>query len=194
MNFVSQQESFLNDLEEKVSRINSYEDVSYHLKGFNLLLGNSFKYLGLLLLSPLKGLIPAIATQTLITKNMVKNLHYNMEWEVKKKMVYEAIDYSSEINRAINDLDYTSILINSTLEDVIALKERYNREFGQYGSDFPQYKDAIKKLNKIENAMLGNKLKIDLAKTRMKEKERENKNKLKMVKRLNDSQDDSSNS
>lgn len=189
--FVLQQEIFFRDLERKVSKFDSYEDISYHLKGFNQLLGNSFKYLGLLLVSPLKGLVPSIATQTIITKNMVKNLYNNLEWEEKRKMVYEAIDYSDSINRAINDLDYTSLLVESTLEDIIMLKEKYKKQFSKYGSEISQYKDVIKKLNKIENAMLGNKLKIDMARTRMKEKERENSNKLKMVKRLNNVQDNS---
>lgn len=193
MNFVLQQEEFLRDLERKVSKINSYEDVSYHLKGFNQLLGNSFKYIGLLLVSPLKGLIPSIATQTIITKNMVKNLYNNLDWEENKKMVYEAVDYSESINRAIYDLDYTSSLIDSTLEDIIMLKEKYKKQFGIYGNEISQYKEVIKKLNKIENAMLGNKLKMDIARTKMKEKEKENSAKLRMVKKLNNSQDNSSN-
>lgn len=185
--FVQKQQLFLNELEEKVSKIDSYEKVTYRLKGFNQLLGNSFKYLGLLLINPLKGLIPGIATQTVVTKNVVHNLYNNLEWEENRRMIYEAVDYSTSINSAINNLDDTSSLVNSTLDDVIRLKRKYKKEFGKYEGSFSSYNDAIKKLNKIENAVLGNKIKIDMMKTRMKEKERQNSSKLKMVKKLNGS-------
>lgn len=190
-NFVRKQELLLRDLEEKVSRIDSYERVTYKLKGFNQLLGNSFKYLGLLLVNPLKGLIPGIATQTLVTKNMIRNLYNNLEWEENRKMVYEAIDYSDSIKAAINNLDDTSLLVNSTLEDIIGLKQKYKSQFSQYENEIPGYKDAIRKINKMENAILGSKIKIELMKQRMKEKEKQNSNKLKMVKKLQDSANNS---
>ena len=185
--FVKEQELFLRELENNIFKIESHEDVTYRLKGFNQLLGNSFKYLGLLLVNPLKGLIPGIATQTLVTKNVVQNLYNNLEWEETRRMVYESIDYSSSINAAINNLDSTASLVDSTLEDIIRLKNKYMKDFSGYEGSFSSYHDAIKKINKIENAVLGNKIKIEMMRQRMKEKERENNNKLKMVKKLNDS-------
>lgn len=185
--FVLEQELFLKKLENKISHIDSREEVTYRLKGFNQLLGNSFKYLGLLLLSPLKGLIPGIATQALITRNMVSNLYKNLELEENRKMVYEAIDYSNLLNNAISNLDDTSSLIDATLSDIISLKEKYKKDFCKYEHSVSGYKDAIKKINKMENAILGSKIKIANLQAKMKEKERKNSNKLKIVKKLNDS-------
>lgn len=87
--FVKNQELILRELNEKLLSIDSYEKVTYRLKGFGQLLGNSFKYLGLLLVNPLKGLIPGIATQTLIVKNLVHNLYNTLDWEEQRKIVYE---------------------------------------------------------------------------------------------------------
>ena len=185
INFVNKQNLFLRGLEEKISKIDSYEQVTYRLKGFNRLLGNSFKYLGLLLINPLKGVVPGIVSQTLITKNVVKNLYNNLEWQENKKMVYEAIDYSSSIKIAINDLSNTSSLIDTTLEDIVLLKEKYKKEFSKYENSFSEYNEAIKKLNKIENSVLNSKIKLGMIQTRMKEKEKINDNKLKKVKELN---------
>ena len=185
--FVKQQELLLNNLDENVSKIDSYDKVTYKLKGFNKLLGNSFKYIGLLLVNPLKGLIPGIATQTLITKNLVHNLYNNLFWEENKKTIYEAIDYSNDINNAINNLDMTSFLIDSTLEEVILLKERYKKEFSKYDYAFSDYNDTIKKLNKIENSVMSSKIKIDSMKLKMKENEKLNTNRLKKIKKLNTS-------
>lgn len=183
--FVRQQELLLKDLNDKVSKIDSYEKVTYRLKGFNRLLGNSFKYLGLLLVNPLKGVVPSIAVQTITTKNMIKNLYNNLEWEEERKTVYEAIDYSSSINSMINNLDNMSLMINSTLEDIIVMKAKYVKEFSQYENSFFEYKDAIRKIEEIENFLLGNKIKVEMIQRKMMEKEKENESKLKMVKKLN---------
>ena len=184
-NFVREQELFLKELEGKISKIDSYEKVSYRLNGFNQLLSNSFKYLGLLLINPLKGLMPGIVTQTLVTKNVISNLYNNLEWEENKKIIYEAIDYSTALNAAMSNLDMTSMIIDSTLEDISKLKNKYMKDFSKYEYSFSSYRDAIKKINKMENAVLGSKIKIEKMQQRMKEKERQNENKLKMVKKLN---------
>lgn len=185
--FVKEQELFLKSLNEKVTQIDSHERIIYRLKGFNQLLGNSFKYLGLLLLNPLKGFLPSIATHTIITKNTIHNLYNNLEIEEYKKMVYEAVDYSSEINRAINSLDSTASLIDTTLDEISRLKAEYKKKFSAYEYSVYGYSDAIKKLNKIENAVFGNKIKITKMQERMKEKERQNSSKMKLVKKLNTS-------
>ena len=145
----------------------------------------SFRYVGLLMLNPLKGVIPSIATETLVTKNVVSNLYKNMKWEETKRMVYEAIDYSSEIKNAINDLDYTDKIVASTLEDIVKLKIKYNEEFKKYQGDFYEYEQVIAKINDMENKILGNKIKVEIMKKKMLEKERANVKKLQLVKDMN---------
>ena len=174
--FVLQQEKFLQQFSDEVGKINSYEKVTYKLKGFNQLLANSFKYLGLLLVNPLKGVLPGIVTQTAITKNLVHNLYNNLCYEETKTMINEAIDYSSMIDGMLNNLDSTAILVDSTLDEIIKLKNKYISEFSQYESSFSSYKETIRKLNKMENAIVGNKIKIDNLRLKMKEKEIENGN------------------
>ena len=186
-NFINEQEMFLKDLNEKIANIDSKEVVNYKIKGFNQLVGNSFKYLGLLLASPFKGLFPGIATQTVATRNVIHNLYNNLEIEEERKMVYEAIDFSSSINTAINDLDKTLNLVNATLEDISNLKNKYKIEFAKYEFSFSSYSEIIKKINKMENAVLNNKVKIELMRKKMYEKEKENSEKMKRVKKLNSS-------
>ena len=137
------------------------------------------------MLNPLKGVIPSIATETLVTKNVVSNLYKNMKWEETKRMVYEAIDYSSEIKNAINDLDYTDKIVASTLEDIVKLKIKYNEEFKKYQGDFYEYEQVIAKINDMENKILGNKIKVEIMKKKMLEKERANVKKLQLVKDMN---------
>jgi hypothetical protein len=149
------------------------------------LIGNSFKYLGLLIASPLKGLIPGIATQLVATKNVIHNLYDNLEWEETRKVVYETVDFSREITFAINDLNHASILADSTLEDVRKLKSKYVNDFSKYRYNFSEYNEIIKKINKIENAVLNNKIKLDIMSEKMKINRKSNEDKLEKVKKLN---------
>lgn len=184
-NFANEQEMMIKKLDEQLMKIDSREVVTYKLKGFNLLLGSSFKYLGLLMASPFKGLFPSITMQTIATKSIICNLYNSLEWEKESKIVYETENFSSFINSSINDFDYTLNLVNTTIDDVRRLKDKYIKEFSKDQSSFSEYGEVIKKLNKMENAILNNKIKIQLMKEKMKEKEKENDNKLKMVKKLN---------
>lgn len=189
--FVKEQELMFMNLDEKILKIDSHEEVSCKIRGFNQLLSNSFKYLGLLLLSPLKGVMPGIASQTVITKNMIQNLYSNLSVEESRKMVYDAKDFTDSLNFALNNIDNMLLLVNSTLDDIVKLKDKYNSDFRKYGNSFSNYRDTIKKLNKIENAVMGSKIKIELMYDRTKEKQKQNSNKLKMVKKLNETSNNS---
>lgn len=183
--FVREQEIILNNINDKLLQFDSHEVVNYKLKGFNQLITNSFKYLGLLLASPFKGIIPGIATQTLATKNVIYNLYNNLEWQEERKMVYETIDFSVSINIFKNDLDKTLNLVNATLEDIARLKEKYKKEFSKYEYSFTEYSEIFKKINKMENAIINNKIKINLMQEKILEKEKQNTEKMKRVKKLN---------
>ena len=184
--FVNNQNDLLKEIDANVSKIDSYEQVDYHLKGFSEIFRNTFKYFGLLMVSPLKGIIPSIATETLITGNLIKNLYKKLEWEETRTMVYEAIDYSRLISNAINDLESTSNIVDMTLDDIVHLKMKYNEQFKKYQGDFLEYREIMQKINDMENKILGNKIKIEMMKKRALEQQKANEKKLKLVKELNE--------
>lgn len=183
--FVKMQNKLLDELSEKVGKIDSYEKVEYIYDGYQKILTNSFKYIGLLLLSPLKGLIPGIATQTIVTKNVLDNLKKSLVIEEKRKMVYEAINYEAEISRAVNDMDYMTMVIDSSLSDVAELKRKYKERFKKDESSYREYQDAIKQLNKIENSIIGSKVKVEIMRERMEVNRKINEDKMVKVRKLN---------
>ena len=138
------------------------------------------------MISPLKGIIPSIATETLITGSLIKNLYNNLELEEVKRMHYDAIDYSNLIAGAINDLERTNNIVDGTLDDIVHLKMKYNDKFREYEGDFSEYHDIMNKINDMENKILGNKIKIEMMKKRAMDQKRANDKKLKLVKKLND--------
>ena len=142
-NFVYEQNQMIKTMEERINEINSYERVTYSFKGFGALLANSFKYLGLMLMNPLKGMFPNIAIQTLATRKLIGNLFDSMHLEENRRTIYEATDFSQEINLALNDIDYTEGLIDKSLDDILILKGKFKEKFEKYNSDINAYKDAI---------------------------------------------------
>ena len=183
--FTIEQNSLINQLDKEVSKIDSYEYVDYHMKGFNKLLLNSFKYIGLLLLNPFKGIFPSLAVESLITRDVVKNLYNRLQWEEERKIVYHAVDYSSVITNSIDEMDRISNIIDVSLADVLSLKNEYCKKFKRYQGDFVQYNEVIKKINKLENKLLGNKIKVEILKERVLVQKRENDKKMKLVNKMN---------
>ena len=183
--FVQEQNNILKSLSDKISKIDSREVIDYTVKGYGRYLANSFKYIGLLMLSPLRGLFPSIAVQTLVTRNTVNQLRKGIVFEEHKRMVYEATDFSNMINYGLNDLDSTGRMVDATLDDLIKLKMDYIDKFKKYQGDFLEYRDVINKINSLQENMINNKIKLEIMKDKMKQYERENNKKIELVKKLN---------
>ena len=184
--FIKEQMDMMDMLNKNMNKISSTEAVDYHLKGFGQLLINSFKYFSLLMLSPLRGMIPSIVRETVTTKNIISNLYHNLVWEEKKYRVYETVDYGNKIMDAINSVDNASRIVDETLEDIVNLKIQYNQQFKRYQGDINEYRDVIGKLNNMENKIMGNKIKMEIIKRQMKEQEKINQQKLLMIRKLNE--------
>ena len=184
--FIKQQNRLLVDLSEKVSKIDSHESVTYHLKGYGRYLFNSFKYLGLLMANPFRTLIPSIVFHTAMAGAAVQESRKGLQWEENRRMVYEGVDYFGVINQAIHDLDVTSNMVDASLYDLVRLKSEYSSKYSRYEGDFYEYGDVMRKINKMQDAMIGHKMKIEMMKNRVLEQERANKNKMKLVRKLND--------
>ena len=184
--FIKEQMDMMDMLNKNMNKISSTEAVDYHLKGFGQLLINSFKYFSLLMLSPLRGMIPSIVRETVTTKNIISNLYHNLVWEEKRYRVYETVDYGNKIMEAINSVDNASRIVDETLEDIVNLKIQYNQQFKRYQGDINEYRDVIGKLNNMENKIMGNKIKMEIIKRQMKEQEKINQQKMLMIRKLNE--------
>ena len=145
------------------------------------------------MLSPLRGLFPSIAMQTMVTRNTVNQLRKGIVFEEHKRMVYDAIDFSNTINYGLNDLDSTGRMVDANLDDLIKLKMDYIDKFKQYQGDFLEYRDVINKINSLQENMINNKIKIEIMKDKMKQYERENNKKIELVKKLNKMEEDRKN-
>ena len=184
-NFVKEQSEILKNISENVSKISSYEVVDYHIKGLNKLFLNSFKYFGLLMLHPLKVVIPSIAMETMITHNLISSAYRELKFEETKKKVYETVNYTNSLDEIINDMNRMSDNIDRGLVDLLNFKNEFCEKFSKYQYDFSDYNEVIKKINALENKMLNNKIKIEIMKNKSIEYKRVNNKKLVLVNNLN---------
>ncbi|MBQ8681897.1 MAG: hypothetical protein IJ509_03195 [Bacilli bacterium] len=182
---IERQNKYFDELMDKIDVINREEYVTRHMRGIGELLSQSLRYMGLMVLSPLAGLIPGIAMQTIATRRMIGNVYRNLHMEEIRHVNYEAVNYSYELNNHLNDVEYTENLLEDTIRDI----ERLKNDFLMfYNSKIPGYEDTLKKIEKIENKLLHNQNKVMIVKNNLKKSKKINEDKLKKVKRLNDQQ------
>lgn len=156
---------YLEKLSKKVGKIDEKTFVEYKLKGLNGLFSTSLQYIGLLTLSPLRGLIPSIAARTIATRKLVNNMINNIHYDKEEKVVYSIKNYLSEINNNIYDINNIEENINCALSDVSKLKEEFHNYFFKY--HLKDYELAYKKIEKIETDIINNKQKIGIIKEKM---------------------------
>lgn len=180
---INEQNAYLLSLNSKVEEITKKTISKTRLRGFNHLITTSLKYIGLLTLTPLKGLIPSIGARTLATRKLIKNLAKNMGYEEINTIVYSAINYESEINNNLYNLKNISANIDETLYDIKNLKEKFKQEFSN--SNLKDYEDIYKKIEAIEEQVLDNKERITFIEKQLIKSKKINRNKLIKVKKMN---------
>jgi len=182
---IEKQNEYFKELMSKVNYINKEEYVTRHLRGLGDLIAGSLRYMGLIALSPLRGLIPGIAMQAIATKRLIGNIYRNLHYEEVKHIHYETINYDSELNHHLSDVFYTEKLLDSTYRDIEKLKEDFMM---QYDSKIPGYEDTLKNILNIEKKVIHNQNKIDIIKKNLKKSKKLNEDKIILVKKMNDAQ------
>lgn len=174
-----------NSILKNVENIFKSESVEYRLKGLSDLVSSSFRYLFYLSISPFKGIFPSIAINTLITRDMIRNIKNNLELEEIRKIKYYAKDYENEINKNIYDMNNLNNLLYNTLDDISNLKKEFKDKYNKYIDKIPEYKDIYNKINKIENMVNYNLNRVKMVEKSLTKSKEKNKNKLIKIKRLN---------
>lgn len=183
MGEIERQNEYLDNLMKKLDDIDSERFVSERLVGLDLLFSQGLKFLSLKLLSPLSGFIPSIVSETLVAKNMVKSAYKNLHFERKEEIHYSAVDYEYELNNRFFDVNSVSNLIDDTIKDLGKMKSEF---LLIYNSNILGYEDTFKKIEKLEEILYRNKIKVDVIKKRINVSKRVNENKMIRVKKLNE--------
>ncbi len=180
---INRQNDYFDNLLKNINDIEKEEYTTNHLRGLGDLAAMSFKYLGLMMLNPLKGTIPGIGIQTLAARNMVVNMYHNLHFEEVKHIHYKAHDFENEINDKLNDINYTSILIDDTLKKIDMLSHDFML---QYDSNIPSYDDTLNKIQAIRHIVFRNQNKVNKIKSNLEKGKKINEEKLIRVRELNE--------
>ena len=180
---MERQNDYFERLMKDISDIKSERYITTHIRGLGDLASMSIRYLGLLMLSPLRGTIPGIGIQTLMARNMIVNMYNNIHVERVEHVRYYAKDFERDINDKLNDIDYTSLLIDDALEKIDSLSSDFML---QYQSNIPNYDDTLNKISKIRRVIVRNQNKINKIKNNFLKSKKVNEEKLIRVRELNE--------
>lgn len=184
-NFIENQNSVIDEMEKKVGKIDSYEKTITKFIGYDHLLFNNLKYVSLLLLSPLKGMFPIIATSTLATKSTIDLLMKQAHIEKRKKIVYTAEDYEKQITTNIYNVNDMDNLISMSIDDLKQVKEKLKQNKSL--SNTFEYKNVMEKIENIETILNANKNKLKHIQKKLTKYKKINNDKLVKVRKLNES-------
>ena len=175
--------TYLDELSSKIGTINKTKYTKYKLQGLNNLLSTSLKYIGLLSLTPLRGILPGIATKTYATRKLVGSIYHNLHYEKQEKIVYSFENYYSELNSRICSISTVEENIGLALQDINNLKSEFRNKFLKY--NLPEYDEAYKKIELLEEDVLTSRQKVFLMKNKLIENQKVNKETLTKVRKLN---------
>ena len=167
-----------------VNDIEAITNTTTRLVGMGEVFRSGLKYIGTVM-NPFKYTRNGIAQSTILAKRLVDNALNNVHMETRTKISYQAADYSYEIDRCLNELEYVSNTIDKSLEDITYLKNRYISELIKYKYRVPKIVKTYQDIIKLENLLLSNKRKTQMMINKTNNLELANKNKLIKVKKLN---------
>lgn len=182
-NIIQRNAKYIDELQSKIGTIDSKKYTKYKLQGLNKLLSTSLKYIGLLSLTPLRGIIPGIAARTFATRKLVNSMFHNLHYEKQEKIIYSFENYSSEINSKIFNINTIEENIDLVLSDITKLKLEFKDRFLKY--DLKEYEEAYKKIELLEEDVIKNKQKMLLIKDKLIKSQELNKETLVKVRKLN---------
>lgn len=174
---------YLDKLSSKIGTINKTKYTKYKLQGLNNLLSTSLKYIGLLSLTPLRGILPGIAAKTYATRKLVGSMYHSIHYEKQEKIVYSFENYNLELNNRICSINAVEENIDLALQDISNLKGEFKDKFLKY--NLPEYNEAYKKIELLEQDVLNSRQKVFLMKNKLIENKRTNKETLTKVRKLN---------
>ena len=180
---IAKNNKYLEELTSKINKIDKGKYVEKKLKGMNGFLSSTLRYIGLLTLTPLRGIIPGIAARTVATRKLLNEMLKNMHYETKEKVIYSAINYTSEINNKLYDIDSISDNIDGAIDDIVKLKKEFQDYFSIYNLE--EYENAYKKILLLEKNILNNKEKINIMKEKLIKNKKINNDVLTKVRKLN---------
>lgn len=175
--------NYQKELLSKINKLDKKTYTEYKLRGMEGFISTSCRYIGLLALTPLRGIVPQIGLQTKTTRKILNTMLDNMHYEKIEKTVYSAQNYINEIDNKIYNMAYVEKDLEEALSDINKLKLDFKEDFLKY--NLKEYDKTYNNILFIEQNILRNQKKIDELKISLSKSKKQNKEVLTKVKKLN---------
>ena len=180
---IKEYNEYQKELLNKINNIDIKTYTEYKLKGMDNFLSTTCRYLGLMALFPLRGIIPRIAMETKNTRKALNTMLDNIHYEKVERKTYEVGNYLNEIDNKIYSIKNVKTDLTKALFEVSKLKEEFKDEFLKYNLD--EYDIAYKKILQIEKNIFQNKNRLEEITKGLEDKKKIDVEVLKKVKKLN---------
>ena len=180
---IKEYNEYQKELLNKINNIDIKTYTEYKLKGMDNFLSTTCRYLGLMALFLLRGIIPRIAMETKNTRKALNTMLDNIHYEKVERKTYEVGNYLNEIDNKIYSIKNVKTDLTKALFEVSKLKEEFKDEFLKYNLD--EYDIAYKKILQIEKNILQNKNRLEEITKGLEDKKKIDVEVLKKVKKLN---------
>ena len=110
-------------------------------------------------------------------------MYHSLHDEKQEKIVYSFENYNLELNNRICSISTVEENIDLALQDINNLKGEFRNKFLKY--NLPEYSEAYKKIELLEQDVLNSRKKIFLIKNKLVENQKVNKETLTKVRKLN---------
>ena len=178
---IDKQNEYLAVLQRRINNIDASRVMEYRVMGTDNILRSMLMYMGIMMAMPFKNKKNKNIMSSVIVGNMLRNLN-RPRGEFREKTKYDAIDLSDEIYNHLGEVEIVATIIDSTLDDIIRMKEEFSRN---YKGKVPGYEEVESKLQEIELNILNNKKQIEKEFNSLSESIMVNDRKLVKVKELN---------
>ena len=181
--YINSQLKIINDLDDKVGKIDVNERIKTIKIGYEGLLSNNLKYLTLLMLSPLKGIFPSIALSTIATKQTLDMIYKRAHTEKVKEVYYNARDYGEFIKGRLYSINDMKNLVEISLAEIKQIKNDFKKEV--INNESLEYIQLFNKIESIEKMLITNANKMNFMEKRLMKQKKLNDSSLSKVKKLN---------
>lgn len=178
---IKHQEEIIEDMYKDASYFEKITRTEFNYSGYGKMFSALLNISGGILTLPFTGRsIFGIALGNTMINRGLKTINKGLN--IDKKLVYEYkyTDIAHKISEVKDKVEYTSLIIEDNLKEIEKLKENF-KKYIEYNNVLPEYESMLKKVDKLEESLKLQQIKISKLDNKLEEERNLNEQKMKKV-------------
>ena len=180
------QKNVIDEMYAKASFFEKEVRTEIEYSGYGKILASVARIAGGILTIPFTGLkLFGISLGATMVNKGLKQLNKGLDKNEKIVIDYNYEDLSSKILGVKDKLEYTSLVLSDSLNEIEKLKSNLKGYFSEFDVILPEYSQMLKKVEEIEKSILLQQDKLSKMDKKLSEEEKMNEEKMQKVKKYN---------